>query len=645
MVVKRFDKLIDAVAYYRMSDEDQKHSIEQQRAEVEAYARRNGYRIIREYIDYGKSGSKEQEKRVEFQRMLMESSSGDFQAVLCWDAHRFARLDSIDGAFAKKILRSNGIWLDTVKEGKFDWSTVEGRWKDMAFSEAGKAYSINLSRDSLRGRRNALERNSWPHGAIPYGYFRCYIDEQGNQHVMPRIAKFRKPKHWRLILVINEAEAKIVRHLFREFVTRDVSYRQLAKELNEQGIKGPDWMDGRMCDWTKDNVKRTLARAAYIGIAQIGYARKTRKEAFSRAEKAEKTGICPPILEGKDGRQFWKDAQAKIAKLTEEHSRHHSRRSSVLSGILVCGKCGHKMSKRMKLHRKPCTTRFTCAAAGRGRLTGCHQWSVQEADVLPIICKKLVEELDAEILNQLQARPGEKITDLAVLEKHVELLEAKVTTATRRYLTAPEDMKADAEIEWRKIKDELADAENALKVRQAMDTEGGVQAFASWWDKVRDGLVLIAANGTAGKAQRPVLIEAVGADGKWQPVGCFVYDDAGNEGAVFADERFTVVNEDGTPAPVVADQDTLRALLKKLGVTAKIFWKKTGKNKGRNSKAWAVDFARIKVEIAWTEENDMADPTNKRSPALPDRVWSIPRGRIGYGPGWRAGAASAVGGR
>jgi DNA invertase Pin-like site-specific DNA recombinase len=310
-MVLPYKKLIPAVAYYRMSSDDQSTSIEQQRKEVEAYAKRNGYKIIREYIDYGKSGSKEQEKRVEFQRMLMESANGDFQAVLCWDAHRFARLDSIDGAFAKQILRANNIYLDTVKEGRFDWKTPEGRWKDMAFAEAGKAYSIDRSRDSLRGRRDALDRKSWPHGAIPYGYERLYIDEDGNHHRMRRIAKFRKPKHWRLVLVVVEEEARIVRYIFKEFVTRDVSYRQLARELNESGIPGPDWMKGRHGDWTKENVQRTLARKAYIGFAQMGYARKTRKEAFHRAEKAEKTGICPPILEGKEALQLWKDARPR----------------------------------------------------------------------------------------------------------------------------------------------------------------------------------------------------------------------------------------------------------------------------------------------------------------------------------------------
>src|SRR5438105_4584610 len=116
-----------AVAYYRMSSDDQTVSIDRQQREVEALAKREGLPIIRVYKDEGKSGSKDTEKRAAFQQLLLDSASGGFQVVLCYNASRFARLDSIDGAFAKQILRENGIVLWTVSEGKIDWNTTEGR--------------------------------------------------------------------------------------------------------------------------------------------------------------------------------------------------------------------------------------------------------------------------------------------------------------------------------------------------------------------------------------------------------------------------------------------------------------------------------------------------------------------------------------
>ena len=93
------------VAYYRMSSEDQTTSIRQQQTDVRRYAAENGYEIVEEYVEEGKSGSKEQEKRVVFAKLLRDSAAKKFGAVLCWNTSRFARLDSIDGAQAKQTLR------------------------------------------------------------------------------------------------------------------------------------------------------------------------------------------------------------------------------------------------------------------------------------------------------------------------------------------------------------------------------------------------------------------------------------------------------------------------------------------------------------------------------------------------------------
>ena len=60
--------LILVVVYYRCSSKQQELSIDQQRAEVEAYCKKKGYSIIREYIDEGKSASKDAEKRLCFRR-------------------------------------------------------------------------------------------------------------------------------------------------------------------------------------------------------------------------------------------------------------------------------------------------------------------------------------------------------------------------------------------------------------------------------------------------------------------------------------------------------------------------------------------------------------------------------------------------
>ena len=88
-----------AVSYYRVSTEKQEASIPAQRTEVEAYAAKHGYQIVREYKDEGISGDAT-EKRVEFQKMLADAKHlGDFGVVLCWDQDRFGRFDPLEAGY------------------------------------------------------------------------------------------------------------------------------------------------------------------------------------------------------------------------------------------------------------------------------------------------------------------------------------------------------------------------------------------------------------------------------------------------------------------------------------------------------------------------------------------------------------------
>ncbi len=84
--------MINAVGYIRMSSDKQEASPEQQRQEITALAKRDGYRIICWYVDEGVSGDAT-DKRFDFQRMIRDAEGGEFQAFLCWDQDRFGRFD------------------------------------------------------------------------------------------------------------------------------------------------------------------------------------------------------------------------------------------------------------------------------------------------------------------------------------------------------------------------------------------------------------------------------------------------------------------------------------------------------------------------------------------------------------------------
>jgi DNA invertase Pin-like site-specific DNA recombinase len=109
-----------------MSTAKQDTSIATQREAVERLAAKQGYTIIREYLDEGISGD-DTERRAAFLRMREDSRAGDFEVILCWDVSRFGRFDSIEAGYWIKPIRDAGVCLVTVGEGRIDWNSSQGR--------------------------------------------------------------------------------------------------------------------------------------------------------------------------------------------------------------------------------------------------------------------------------------------------------------------------------------------------------------------------------------------------------------------------------------------------------------------------------------------------------------------------------------
>lgn len=117
--------LVPAVAYIRMSTDQQEDSPLRQRGEIEALAERDGYRVIHWYEDLGLSGT-ESSKRVEFQRLIRDAPSGEFRAVLMYEQSRFSREDIFDVVAHWKTLRDARVKLVTCQRGEIRFDDLGG---------------------------------------------------------------------------------------------------------------------------------------------------------------------------------------------------------------------------------------------------------------------------------------------------------------------------------------------------------------------------------------------------------------------------------------------------------------------------------------------------------------------------------------
>ena len=139
-----------------------------------------------------------------------------------------------------------------------------------------------------------------------------------------------------------------------------------------------------------------------------------------------------------------------------------------------------------------------------------------------------------------------------------------------------------------------------------------MERFTRWWEEVR-GHLLVLAGGTVARPDCAMLVEGRDQHGHMVPAGLVV--SAGERiAAIPLHEETTVTSV--RPVPVLAEAGKLRALLKRLNATVKVYWRRVideerrARRKGRGHGCpgrlpeWVVDHARLEVVLNCGSSDD-----------------------------------------
>lgn len=309
--------MIRAVLYLRFSSDNQREeSIEGQRRECLAYAKNKGIEVLAEYVDRAFSAKTDQ--RPDFQRMIRDSFSHKFDAVLVWKLDRFAR-SKLDSAKYKAILSKNNVRVISATE-----SLGEGKESLIleSFIEAMDEYYIwDLREKVIRGMtENALE-GKFNGGRMPLGY----------------------KKNHDSTLSVDETEAAEVREIFGMYAESDISVFALMKELNKRGYKnkGKTWSDSAL--------RRFLSNTMYVGEYGFG--------------KHIVQGKVPAIVD----KPLFDKVQEKLKRNKRQSASYKADERYLLSYKLLCGDCGGLMVGESVNKKNGKTYRYyKCQNAKRG---------------------------------------------------------------------------------------------------------------------------------------------------------------------------------------------------------------------------------------------------------------------------------------
>ena len=537
------------VLYLRQSDREQRLSLAQQRQECRTYALSRGWVVVAEYVDDGKSGSKEVAKREQWHRLIADAQQPDrnWDAILCWDTSRFGRLDALAGAEYKQKLRKAGVWLETVRGERIDWSTSMGRIMDALSSERDHEYSTNISSNVVRGRRAVLDLGYWA-TRVPYGFDRQYVEGNQVRMVVPRQQVFSKPRNWRLLPVANESEAGVIQWLFGQWRDRDLSFGLTIKMLMAKQIPSPS---GR-ASWTLHQVKTVLTEQAYVGDAVIGSGEKT-QEVHNRIGKRVKADAFPALID----RRTFEIVQKKVQEREGAEWRPKSN-SGPLSGVCKCGHCGYVMARRTYKGR----TKYVCESSLRRPHLGCKQWRIDEAEILPLVCQELVQSVDFAILEALNKKADTKSREREIqrLGDEKAKLNRQLERAAKNILLVDPDNFPEAQKALNHLRKDHERVANALLLAQTDTTPEEASELAQAW------------------GQSKKVVEFVARQYQTYPPN--------PRSGLYASIR--VVGQDHA---IQADVETFRELLRRLRVEVHFFWERRGQ---RN---WALTTGQLRAQF------------------------------------------------
>ncbi|QUN14978.1 recombinase family protein [Nocardia seriolae] len=292
------------------TEDNQPYSIEAQDARLDSYIdSQPGWRHTSTFTDDASGASTE---RPGLQRAMHAARAGVIDVLVVYRVDRFSRnlvtlLDELDRA--KVVFRS--------ATEPFDTSTPMGRMLVQMLGMFAQFERDTIIDRVIAGMERKAAKGLWKGGKRPYGY---------------RVDKTTQA------LIMDEAEAVVVRMIFDLYACRRLGARAVAAELNARGHRAST---GR--EWSGHHVLRILNSRIYLG------------ELTFRGTTV--TDTHPALI---DTDTF--DHARKVLEARGESHAHRAANSSdyLLTGRLRCPRCGRAMIGTRATGRSRSYRYYTC---------------------------------------------------------------------------------------------------------------------------------------------------------------------------------------------------------------------------------------------------------------------------------------------
>ncbi|HEY0827573.1 MAG TPA: recombinase family protein [Bacilli bacterium] len=355
-------------AFYRVSTKGQLDGddIPMQRRACNEFIEKQGWVLVKEYIEKGISGFKvSASKRDEIQRAKVDAEQKQFDILLVFMYDRLGRRDD-ETPFVMKWFDRKGIEL---------WSVKEGRQKFEDHSDDLINY-IRFWQSSGESKKTSMRVNEKHSQMVEDGLFRGGTAAYG-YHLVDSGVKNKKGKEL-LKLKIHEEQAEIVRMMFNCVYEFGYGSNRITKLLNQNKV--PTGTGGT---WTIGVVNYSLRNPIYKGY--MAYAKRKNDDGIFSVQSKDKWILSREVIQELAiiDEEIWEKVQEIRSsrnpdKMKKEgvHRYNISKSPLIFVGLVRCGHCGSPLTttycnKDYKLkdgtRKKKVSVKYRCSGKAVGK--------------------------------------------------------------------------------------------------------------------------------------------------------------------------------------------------------------------------------------------------------------------------------------
>jgi site-specific DNA recombinase len=239
---------VKVAIYVRVSSERQAEkelSIPAQMKAIQQYCQENGWIIVTEYIERGKSAKTDD--REEFQKMIAmaKRSNRPFDAIVVHKFDRFSRKRD-DHVIYKALLNKCGVKVISIIE-QTEAETPQDMLLEGMLEVMSEFFNANLATEVRKGMTQNAKQGYNNGGTPPYGY---RTEHLALGHQKTKAVWVLGPRE----------EIDIIRWMFNQYAYENAGYKKIASQLNQKGV--PTQKGGQ---WSASTIRAIIFNESYIG--------------------------------------------------------------------------------------------------------------------------------------------------------------------------------------------------------------------------------------------------------------------------------------------------------------------------------------------------------------------------------------------